>query len=224
MRMIEIAVMKKENLLVGGGIAAAVVSSLCCILPLVAVIFGLGAFGIASTFTTLRPYLLVLAFAALGYGFYRVYFRRECAPGESCATKPLNRLNQVSLWGAAVLVVAFALAPSYSGYIAAAITAPRTAPTESAPESASVAAASAPEPAPVVTTAESAKKEIVLNVRGMTCEGCETHIEVPLRNLPGVISADADYKKHNVSVVYDPAQVTVKKIKETIIGTGYELF
>ncbi|MCC7309337.1 MAG: cation transporter [Acidobacteria bacterium] len=203
--------MRKENIFVGGGIAAAIVSSLCCILPLIAVIFGLGAFGVASTFEALRPYLLVLAFAALGYGFYHIYFRRkECAPEESCAAKPVDKVSQISLWIATVVVMAFALAPYYTGYIAAAITAPRLQTTESAP---------------VVSPDEStAKKTIVLNVRGMTCEACETHIEVPLRKLQGVISAEADYKKHNVTVVYDPAQVTVEKIKETITATGYELF
>jgi copper chaperone CopZ len=209
--MKEISVMRKENLFMGGGIAAAIVSSLCCILPLIAVIFGLGAFGVGSTFETLRPYLLILAFAALGYGFYRVYFRQEeCAPDDSCAAKPVNKINQISLWVATIVIVAFALAPYYTGYIAAAITAPRLPTTESAP---------------VVAPDESAaKKTIVLNVRGMTCDACETHIEVPLRKLQGVISAEADYKKHNVTVVYDPAQVTVEKIKETITATGYELF
>ena len=194
----------------GGGIAAAIVSSLCCILPLIAVIFGLGSFGIASISETLRPYLLVLAFAALGYGFYRVYFRREeCAPEESCATTPVNKINQISLWIATLVIVAFALAPYYTGYIAAAITTPSLPTTESAPV--------------VVPEHAAAKKTIVLNVRGMTCDACETHVEVPLRKLPGVISADADYKKHNVTVVYDPAQVTVGKIKKAITDTGYEL-
>lgn len=205
--------MRKEKVLMGGGIAAAVVSSLCCILPLIAVVFGLGAFGIASTVDTLRPFLLVLAFAALGYGFYRVYFRQEeCAPDESCATKPVSKINQISLWIATVVIVAFALAPYYTGYIAAAITAPQLPTAESAPVV-----------APAPPDESIAKKTIVLNVRGMTCEGCETHIEVPLRKLQGVISADADYKNHNVTVVYDPAQVTVEKIKETITATGYEL-
>ena len=45
----------------------------------------------------------------------------------------------------------------------------------------------------------------------------------PLRKLKGVISADANYKDHNVTVVYDSAQVTVEKIKEAILATGYEL-
>jgi len=202
--------MKKENVFMGGGIVVAIASSLCCVLPLIAVIFGLGAFGVASAFETLRPFFLVLAFAAVGYAFYGVYFRREeCAPGESCTTKPVNKINQLSLWIASVVIVAFALAPYYTGYIATAITTPRIPATESAPV--------------VAPDETAAKKTVVFNIRGMTCEACETHIEVPLRKLHGIISAEADYKKHNVTVVYDSAQVTIEKIKETITATGYEL-
>lgn len=202
--------MEKSNVLVGGAVVAAIASSLCCVLPLIAVIFGLGAFGAAAIFETARPYMIGVAFAALAYGFYRVYFRREdCAEGESCATKPVSRINKIFLWVGAVVIVAFALSPSYLGYIAAAVTAPNLPVAESAP---------------VVVPIEAAtKKTVVLQIRGMTCEACEMHIEVPLRKLNGVISAEADYKNHNVTVVYDSAQVSVEKIKETITATGYEL-
>jgi len=202
--------MEKSNVFVGGGVVAAIASSLCCVLPLIAVIFGLGAFGAAAIFDTARPYMIGVAFAALAYGFYRVYFRREeCAEGESCATKPVSRINKIFLWAGAVVIVAFAFSPSYLGYISAAITPPNLPVAESAP---------------IVVPEESAsKKTVVLKIRGMTCDACETHIEVPLRKLNGVISADADYKKHNVTVVYDSTQVTVEKIKETILATGYEL-
>jgi mercuric ion transport protein len=92
-------IMRKENVFIGGAVFAAIASSLCCVLPLIAVVFGLGAFGAASAFDTLRPYLLVLAFAALAFSFYSIYFRREkCAEGESCATKPVNKINQLFLW------------------------------------------------------------------------------------------------------------------------------
>ncbi|HMM78786.1 MAG TPA: mercuric transporter MerT family protein [Pyrinomonadaceae bacterium] len=202
--------MEKSNVFVGGAMFAAFVSSLCCVLPLIAVVFGLGAFGTAAIFETVRYPMIFIAFAALAYGFYRVYFRREeCAEGESCATKPVSRINKIFLWVGAIVIVAFALAPQYTGYMAAAITSPSSPATE---------------PAPVVLTEEPvAKKTIVLQVRGMTCEGCEAHIEVPLRKLRGVITADADYKQHNVTVVYDSAQTTVEKIKEAITATGYEL-
>lgn len=189
---------------------AAFVSSLCCVLPLIAVIFGLGAFGTAAIFETVRYPMIVVAFGALAFGFYRVYFRMEiCAEGEPCETKPVSRMNKMFLWVGTIVIVAFALAPQYTGYIAAAL----TSPGSTASESASVVATEEPVD----------RKTVVLKVRGMTCAGCEAHIEVPLRKLPGVISADADYKQHNVTVVYDSAKVTVEKIKEAILATGYEL-
>lgn len=200
--------MEKSNVFVSGAMFAAFVSSLCCVLPLIAVIFGLGAFGTAAIFESVRYPMIGVAFAALAYGFYRVYFRREeCAEGEACATKPVSRINKVFLWIGAIVIVAFAFSPSYLGYIAAAITNPLAVET-----------------APIVVPEESAtKKTVVLQIRGMTCDACETHIEVPLRKLKGVISADANYKNHNVTIVYDSAQVTIEKIKEAILATGYEL-
>mgnify|MGYP001571147707 CR=1 FL=1 len=200
--------MEKSNVFVGGAMFAAFVSSLCCVLPLIAVIFGLGAFGTAAIFESVRYPMIGVAFAALAYGFYRVYFRREeCAEGEACATKPVSRISKVFLWIGAIVIVAFAFSPSYLGYIAAAITNPPAVETT-----------------PIVVPEESAtKKTVVLQIRGMTCDACETHIEVPLRKLKGVISADANYKNHNVTIVYDSAQVTIEKIKEAILATGYEL-
>ena len=202
--------MEKSNVFVGGAVFAAFVSSLCCVLPLVALVFGLGAFGAAAALETVRYPMIVLAFAALTFGFYRVYFRRnECAEGESCETKPVSRINKIFVWVGTIFIIAFALAPYYSGYIAAAITSPSLPATESAPV--------------VLTEGPTDKNTIVLKVRGMTCEGCEAHIEVPLRKLNGVISADADYKQHNETVVYDSEKVTVEKIKKAILATGYEL-
>ena len=189
---------------------AAFVSSLCCVLPLLAVVFGFGAFGTAAIFESVRYPMIGVAFAALAYGFYRVYFQREeCAEGEACVTKPVSRISKIFLWIGAIVIFAFAFSPSYLGYIAAAITSPTTPAVEFAP---------------IVVPEESAtKKTVVLQIRGMTCDACETHIEVPLRKLKGVISADANYKNHNVTVVYDSAQVTVEKIKQAILATGYEL-
>lgn len=202
--------MEKSNVFVGGAMFAAFVSSLCCVLPLIAAIFGLGAFGAGAIFETVGCPMIVISLAAMAFGFYRVYFRREeCAEGETCETKPVSIINKIFLWVGAVVIVVFALAPYYTGYIAAAITSPNLPVVESAP---------------VVATEEPAAKEtIVLQVRGMTCEGCEAHIEVPLRKLQGVISADADYKQHTVTIVYDSAKTTVEKIKEAILATGYEL-
>lgn len=201
--------MKKENIFIGGAVFAAIASSLCCVLPLAAVLFGVGAFGTASAFETLRPYLLVLAFAALAFSFYRVYFRREeCAEGESCATKPINKINQIFLWAGLLAICAFAFAPYYTGYLMAAAGNPQKFSSEAMP------AASSEE--------NLANKTIVIEVEGMTCAGCEPHINETLKKINGVISAEASYENKNVKVVYNSKQISLERIKVAIEEIGYK--
>lgn len=199
--------LKKENVFIGGAVFAAFVSSLCCVLPLAAVIFGLGAFGAASTFETYRPYLLALAVAALAFSFYQVYFgRAECAEGESCAAKPVSKINQMFLWFGLIAISAFALAPYYTGCIMAAVGnrhQPSTNSTMLAAESA-------------------ANKTVVIEVEGMTCVGCEPHIKETLKELKGVVTSEASYQNKNVKVVYNPAQINLEQIKIAIDEIGYK--
>jgi copper chaperone CopZ len=200
--------MNKENVFVGGAVFAAIASSLCCVLPLAAVIFGLGVFQAASAFDAFRPYLLVLAFAALAFSFYRIYFRREkCAEGQSCATEPISKINRLSLWAGLLVIVTFALAPYYTGYLAAAVSSPQQAPAGSMP---------------VVSETEKANKTAVIEVEGMTCEGCAVHINETLKKLNGVVSAEASYPKKNVTVVFNPKQIMLEQIKKAIDEIGYK--
>jgi mercuric ion transport protein len=195
--------MKKENVFIGGAVFAAFASSLCCILPLIAVLFGIGAFGAASAFDTLRPYLIALAVVALAFSFYRVYFSREqCAEGESCSTKPISKINQLFLWLGLFAIVTFALAPYYTGYLVSAVSNPQQ----------SLSAATMP--------AET--ESTVIEVEGMTCAGCEPHINETLKNLNGVVSAEANYQNKNVKVVYNARQITLDQIKKAIDEIGYK--
>lgn len=201
--------MKKENVFIGGAVFAAIASSLCCLLPLVAVLFGLSAFGAASAFEPLRPYLLIFAFTALAFSFYRVYFRREeCAEGQSCATKPINKINQLFLWVGVLAISAFALAPYYTGYLMAASSNSRQPSSEMMP------AASSEE--------NQANKTVLIEVEGMTCAGCEPHINETLKELNGVLSAEASFQNKNVNVVYNPKQITLEQIKKAIDEIGYK--
>ncbi len=201
--------MKKENVFIGGAVFAAIASSLCCVLPLVAVLFGLGAFGAASAFETLRLYLLVPAFGALGFSFYRIYFRREdCAEGDACATNPVGKLNQLFLWTGVLVILTFALAPYYTGYLAA-VGNPQQPSADTA--------------MPVGSETESRiNKTVVIEVEGMTCESCATHINETLKKLKGVVSAEANYPKKNVTVVFNPKQITLEQIKKAIDEIGYK--
>lgn len=199
--------MKSEKLALGGAIAAAFGAGLCCVGPVLFALLGLGAFSAASVFQSLRPYLLAVAVLTLAFGFHRVYFRREqCAPGETCATKPVNKVNRAALWVALFVVVAFAFSPWYVGYIAAAVVRQK--------QFAPVAAVASTQPGSLET--------VVVEVEGMTCESCEAPIKAALGETPGVRSAEVSYKKGNARIQYDLAQTNLDKIKSAINSTGYK--
>ncbi|MGI6451471.1 MAG: sulfite exporter TauE/SafE family protein [Desulfitobacteriia bacterium] len=60
-------------------------------------------------------------------------------------------------------------------------------------------------------------------VRGMTCNSCETIIQKGLKKIPGVIKVQADYRRSKVHVIYDLTLVAKKKLIETIEKLGYEV-
>ncbi len=206
--------MREERLAIGGAIITAFVASLCCIGPLLFVVLGLGAFGAAAAFETARPYLLGLAVLILAFGFYRAYFRRAeaCAPGEACATKPVNKASRVGLWIASIAVLAFALSPYYVGYISAAII--RRQPP--------VAATPSVAPAADNSVSQSNLQTVTVQVEGMDCVSCEMPIKAALERVPGVRSSDVSYKRGDARVEFDPKQTSVEQIKRAISSTGYK--
>ncbi|QQS34185.1 MAG: cation transporter [Acidobacteriota bacterium] len=217
-----------EKVFLGGAVVAAVAASLCCILPVVAIAFGLGAFGIASVFESLRPYMLVVVTAALAFSFYRIYFRREeCGEGQACSTKPMGRFNQIALWVATVAVVGIAAFPYYSGAIISALD--RQQPQVAEPNQMVIAGENKTYNLDTQNSEETAFSEsevqtlktLVIAVEGMTCEGCASHINIALKRIKGVISAEANYREKNVKVVYNPKLVVVERIKQGIRDAGY---
>lgn len=64
---------------------------------------------------------------------------------------------------------------------------------------------------------------IALSVNGMTCSGCESHVNNAVGQLAGVDSVKASYQDANAIVKYDPAKVDRNQIVEAINKTGYEV-
>jgi copper chaperone CopZ len=199
--------MKKENVALSSAVVAAIGASLCCTVPIVFALLGLGAFGAASIFATLRPYLLGVAVLALAFGFYRAYFKREaCTSGEACAIKPMSKINLVVLWVSLFAVLAFALAPYYVGYIAATIVTNK-------------------QPAPMAqpaTTQKSQFETVTIEVEGMDCESCEIPIKAALDKTQGVRSAEVSFKQGKARVEYDAKQTDITKIKRAIDRAGFK--
>ena len=110
------------------------------------------------------------------------------------------------LWIATIGIVTFALFPFYTGFLVSAF-------GSNAPET--------PNQVSVASKNEAQNKTVIIEVEGMTCDGCASHIDETLKKLKGVISAKASYKDKNVIVVYNPNQTTLEKIKKVINEIGY---
>jgi copper chaperone CopZ len=206
--------MEKEKLSLGGAVIAAFAASLCCVGPVLFAVLGLGAFGAATIFEAARPWLLGAAIIALGFGFYRAYGSKQtaCAPGEACATKPINRAGRAGLWIASALALAFALSPYYIGSLAARLTtraATSVAPTTSAQKSQAAASSEA--------------ASATFAVEGMTCASCETTLRLALERTAGVRRAEVSYKNGEAVVEYDPKLTAPDKLRAAIDETGYKV-
>jgi copper chaperone CopZ len=207
--------MKAEPWTTGGAVLAAFIASLCCIGPLLFAALGVGAFSAAALFAAARPYLLGVAIVALGFGFYRTYFRRAeaCAPGEACETRPANKAGRAGLWIASVAVVAFALSPWYAGALAHWFSAGAATPSAQ-PQSAQPQAAAAQ---------QTAGAQVAFKVSGMTCTSCETTVRLALEGTPGVRRAEVSYQRGEAVVTYDPNATTTDKLRDAINQTGYKV-
>jgi mercuric ion transport protein len=197
----------RERIAAGGAVAAAFASCLCCVGPIAAFVLGFGA--VAVPVEPLRPYLLAASVLALGFGFRRAYQRSnaECRPGGPCEPERASRTSRAGLWLAAVAVLTFGLVPSVTGPLSAAFSDVSAAGSGDATHE----------------TAPAAKATTTLEVRGMTCAGCETTVRLALERAPGVVSASASFARGEALVEYDPALTTPETLAHELSRqTGYE--
>lgn len=195
--------MKNDKRLIGTSVLAAVTASLCCITPVLLLIAGTG--GIASTFSWIepfRPYLIGITILALAFAWYnqlrqKTQMELECACDEDKKTSFWQSKKFLSI---VTVFVALMLAfPYYSSVFY-------------------------PENKLNTTFAMSDNiKEITVDVKGMTCSGCEQHIEHAVGQLEGVNSVKASYNSGTAIINFSPALVSDKSIVDAINGTGYQV-
>lgn len=73
------------------------------------------------------------------------------------------------------------------------------------------------------TSKESKVVMKTLDVKGMTCEGCEGTIVNYVTKIDGVVSSKASHVKESVIVKYDESKTTIEEIMKTISSTGYKV-
>ena len=66
-------------------------------------------------------------------------------------------------------------------------------------------------------------KMAILNINGMTCMGCVTSIKKVLEEITGVSDYDISLKKKQAKIQYDPEKTNINKLKEAIVGAGFEI-
>lgn len=87
--------MKKENLTSIGAIVTALLAAVCCLGPLIFVIFGtsIAFLGRLSFMEIFRPYLLAAAGLMFAYAFWVLYLRKfECTCTEDVRTRKKSRI------------------------------------------------------------------------------------------------------------------------------------
>lgn len=183
-------------------ILTAITASLCCITPLLAIIAG--SSGLASSFSWLepfRPYLIGLTILVLAFSWYQKLKQNSKLDCE-CETENKPKFIQSKLFLTIVTVFA-GLMLAFPHY--AHIFYPNTNNNTS-----------------LVTDASNIEI-IEFKIQGMTCGGCEAHIENEVNKLGGIISVNADYENSSTKVEFDNTKSNTNKIEQAILKTGYKI-
>ena len=195
----------KTRLSWAGAVIAAAASSVCCILPVAAIVLGVGGFAASAYFEPWRPYLLALTIAFLALGFCltdRQSRQQSCEPGSHCACPSSGRWNRVVLGLIALLVMAIAAFPHYSGSIARAFNKGRK---------------------PTPNLRPSARAHVTFDVEGLDCGGCAVMLEKNLSQTPGIYRAEVSFERKQVALDYDQSAISLSRIAERIAHFGFKI-
>lgn len=66
-------------------------------------------------------------------------------------------------------------------------------------------------------------EQLILNVTGMTCGGCENAVKRAVSRLEGVSAVTASHSANEVVVDYDAAKVDRARIAEAVTKAGYSV-
>ncbi|WP_025663253.1 mercuric transport protein MerTP [Aquimarina megaterium] len=195
--------MKSENKLIGAGLLTAIAASLCCITPVLALIAGTS--GIVSTFSWIepfRPYLIGLTVLVLAFAWYqKLKLKKEIDCDCDCEINEKPKFVQSKTFLGIITLFALIMLvfPYYSGIFYS------------------------NQKKQVIVVERSDIKTTEFKISGMTCIGCEEHVNSEVNKLNGIISSNASYKNKNAIVEFDQTKTNVMEIEKAINSTGYKV-
>lgn len=180
------------------GIIAAIAASSCCIPPVIAAVAGVGgAAGRLSWMEPFRPYLIGLAVIAIGYAWYSHFKPKEADDCGCDIEKPKWYQTKGFLIGMTLFATLSIAFPYYSGIFY--------------PDNNKEI---------VIVNANDIQK-IEVEIEGMTCDACQSHVNHSVNELSGIVSVNSSYENANAIVEFDKTKTTIKDIEQAINETGY---
>ncbi|AEI52072.1 mercuric transport protein MerTP [Runella slithyformis] len=176
-------------------------SSLCCIMPILAIFAGTS--GIVSTFSWVepaRPFFIGATLLILGFAWYQKLTPKKRASCDCEHDRKKPFWDSKSFLGIITVLSFLLLAfPSYSHLL-----------FQSNKNQAFV-------------SEKNKLKKVEFTISGMTCAGCEQHIKAELQKLKGVVVSEVSYINGSAKIQFDAKQVTVSQITQNIQATGYKV-
>ena len=192
--------MKQRISLPNLGILTALASSLCCIMPVLAIVAGTS--GLASTFSWLepvRPYFIGSTVLVLGFAWYQK-LKPQPIDDCGCHVEQKAQFMQTKTFLSIITVVS-ALLLSFPSY--AHVFFPKVENQ-------------------IVVIPTMTIQKVEFKIEGMTCTGCEHHVESEINKLKGITAVTISYEKGNAIVSFDDKQTTINDIIKAINSTGYK--
>lgn len=193
--------MKTDKKLIGAGLLTAIAASLCCITPVLALVAGTS--GLASTFSWLepfRPYFIGLTILVLGFAWYqKLKPKKQIDCNGETEEKPKFIQSKMFLG----IVTAFAIVMLAFPYYAH-IFYPKTEKQ-------------------IIVVDKSNVQTVEFSISGMTCAGCEEHVNHEVNKLSGIIKSTVSYENGNAIVEFDNSKTNIAEIEKAINGTGYSV-
>ena len=80
-----------------------------------------------------------------------------------------------------------------------------------------------PEASDTLIFQKKSTQKLVLDIKGMTCSGCEAHVEQAATKVDGIQKAKASYAEGKAEIEFDPEKTNPEKIIEAVKTTGYKI-
>jgi len=75
----------------------------------------------------------------------------------------------------------------------------------------------------IIVVNKSDIKTAEFKISGMTCKGCEEHVNYEVNKLNGIVNSKASYENGNTIVEFDGTKINETEIEKAINSTGYNV-